>query len=485
MRLNIALAPLTALLVSSGAAWATDYYAAPLGTTPGCTPDGSQACPWIGAWDGLNRMLTLGGDRLLLLDGEYGGLDLYNFGFDHPVTVQSLNGKAAHFEYLTIKDGSKNLTFKDLSVWPSNPHNRTNPVVSAFGATSAITLDGLDVRSGADAGNYMTWSKDEWTARYTSGVELQGPNSVLKNSRLTGLYMGAVIYNKNSAMLNNVVDGFSGDAYRVVGDDSVVSGNTATNCFQIDTNHSDGLQSWSYSDPDGVISGLTITNNAFLEWNSPQTNALRCSLEGIFFGDGPYQNITIQNNLISVTQYHGISVYGGQGVKIINNTVVNARGLEGIAPWIGIFNQAGRAPAQGITVANNLEMSFHDEVGSPGVTYMNNSALIGLANLFPGLANFDYRPSAVSGFIDTGAVAYAPAIDILSAPRPFGAGPDRGAYEVGSTAPTGTTSGTTSGGTTSGTTSGGTTSGGTTDGGTGTPTSKWGKFLKPPSKWRG
>ena len=503
MHLRASLAALSILavptLLPAGAAFAADYYVAPLSTVQSCTTDGSQACPWVGLNAALYSKKLVGGDRLLLQDGDYGGMNLYMISFSGPIVIQSLNEKKAHFEYIVINEGTKGLTFKNLSVWPSNPDQKTSDLFVAYTSSSTIVVDGLDVRGGQDAANYMSWSQSEWLSRAASGINLRGPNSSIMNSRLVGVYMGAKIEGANSSMLNNYVEGFSGDSYEVLGDNSVVSGNVSKNCFQIDANHADALQSWA--DADGVINGLTIENNTFLEWASTSSNSLRCVQQGIGFFDGPYENVIIRNNVVSGSSYHGISVYGGRNVQILNNTVVSAKGLEGGIPYIGVFKQKNGSLPQNVLVANNLAMSFYvdsgiDSSNAAYVKYVNNSTLMGLGSLFQDISNFDYRPTSASGFIDTGSAADSPATDILGAARPYGAGPDRGAYEIGAssgtTSGTTTTGGTTTGGTdgtttggttTGGTTTGGTTTGGTTGGTTTTPPPTWTpKFLKPPKK---
>ena len=466
--LSILLAPaalIPILLGSAGAALAKDYYVVPPGTVQSCTSDGSQTCPWIGL-GALSPTTITGGDRLLLLDGNYGGLKLYQIAFASPVVVQSLNGKNAHFDWINIVDGTKNVTFRNLSVWPSDPSLRVSPLVTANTKASNIIVDGLDVRGVQASADYMNWSLTDWQAYAPTGADLFSPDSIIQNSTFQGIYIGAAVEGANSSLIGNRVDGFAGDAYRILADNDVASGNYSQNCFQIDGNHTDGIQSWA--DADGVISGLTIEKNTFIEWNSTAVNALHCSMEGVGFFDGPYQNILIRNNVISVTQYHGISVYGGMNVQILNNTVVNNKNIEGIAPWIGIFNNKNGTLAQNVLVANNLEMSIHSEVTATAATFVNNSSLMGLNALFENIATFDYRPTTASGFIDTGDAANAPPTDILGASRPYGAGPDRGAYEINGTG---------------GTTTGGTTTGGTTTGGTtGSPPPWSAKFLKPPKK---
>jgi hypothetical protein len=433
MHLKTNLAALTLLAgpaLLSSAATAKTYYVAPPGMTQSCTANGSQACPWVGLGV-LSPTTITGGDKLLLLDGNYGGLKLYQIAFTTPVVVQSLNAGKAHFDWINIADGSRNVTFRNLSVWPTDPKVKVSPLVGSSTTSSNIILDGLDVRGIQASANYMQWSQADWKAYAAIGAYLRGPSSSIKNSSFQGVYTGAQVDGADSAMIGNKVDGFAGDAYRILGDDSSAKRNSAQNCFQIDSNHADAIQSWA--DADGAISGLKIEANTFLEWTSPVANTLRCSLQGIGFFDGPYQNVVIRNNVVSVTQYHGISVYGGNNVKIVNNTVVNNKGIEGTAPWIGIFNHKNGTPAKKVVVANNLEMSIHSEVAAEAATFLDNSSLMGLKGVFTNIAVFDYRPTPASGFIDTADAAYAPSTDILGAARPYGGGPDRGAYEVGAT----------------------------------------------------
>ena len=440
MRTKTTFAVLTLALAPAGAAFAADYYVAPPGTVESCTPDGSQACPWIGLWPALNNVLQAGGtggDRLLLLDGDYGLLSIYNFNFSYPVVVQSLNGKNAHLDQIYLVGTTQNITFRDLSVWPTDPHQPTNTgmLVNALSTTSNIIVDGLDVRNGQDAENYMSWSQSEWLSRQRSGIMLSGDNSVVENSTVTGLLAGIQIAGQNSSIINNKVDGHASDAYRVLGDNSLAEGNYSQNCFQINADHLDGLQTWA--DADGILSNVTIKNNKFIEWASSSTNPLRCHLQGISFFDGPYENIVIQNNVLSLTDYHGIAVYGGHNVQILNNTVVNNDGVDTYYPWIYVADQKNGALPSNILVANNLAMQIKNDANmdSSILTTSDNSVILDAAADFQDISTYNYIPTPGSGFIDTADPAYAPATDITGAPRPAGNGPDRGAYEYGAVAP--------------------------------------------------
>jgi parallel beta-helix repeat protein len=461
---------LFAALTLAGSAWgaaAADHYVAPLGKAVSCKAAGTQACPWASIWDAINSGKFVGGDTLLLMDGNYSGLKLYQVAFDTPVTIQSLNGKNARLEWINLIDGTKNITFRNLSVWPTDPTLKLGDLVVANPKTSGITVDGLDVRSGADAGDYLKWSASGWTSRSNSGINLGGPNSIVRNSSVLGVSFGITTGGPDSQIVNNRVEGYSGDALRAFGDRSLVKGNTALNAVTINENHTDGFQSWA--DADGVLDSLTIEGNTIIEWNAAKDHPLHGRMQGIGLFDGPYSNVIIRNNIVAVSFYHGISIYGGRNVQIANNTVVNNDGVNTTSPYIGVFAHKNGTPAENVVVSNNVAMSFNSSSNSNrSVSYVNNSVVLNLAQAFEDVTTFNYRPKAASGFIDTGNASYAPLIDILGAARPAGAGPDRGAYEIGGTG--GSTGEPPTDDTGSGTGSGGDTTGGDTTGGDGSGT---------------
>ena len=432
MRLRSLLLAALTLAASAGAGAATDYYVAPLGKVLTCTAAGTQACPWASIWDAINSGKFVGGDTLLLMDGNYAGLKLYQVAFDTPVTIQSLSGKNARLEWINLIDGTKNITFRNLSVWPTDPLIKLGSVVTSNERTSNITVDGLDVRSGVDSGNYLNWSLAEWTNRQNSGIILGGPNSIVRNSSVLGVGFGISTGGADSQIINNRVEGYSGDGLRAFGDRSLVKGNTVLNAVTINDNHSDGFQSWA--DGDGVIDSLTIEGNTIIEWNAAKDHPLHGRMQGIGLFDGFYSNVIIRNNIVAVSFYHGISIYGGRNVQIVNNTVVNNDGVNTTSPYIGVFAHKNGTPAENVVVSNNVAMSFNSSSNSnPSVSYVNNSVVLSLVQAFEDVTKFNYRPKATSGFIDTGNASYAPPFDILGAARPAGAGPDRGAYEIAGT----------------------------------------------------
>ena len=94
-------------------------------------------------------------------------------------------------------------------------------------------------------------------------------------------------------------------------------------------------------------------------------------------------------------------------------------------------------------VANNIAMRFLGTSNTTNrVASVSNTVITYPATMFTDVKSFNYVPKAASGYIDTANILYAPKTDIMGAPRPYGKGPDRGAFEVGSSTTT-TTSGTT------------------------------------------
>ena len=416
--------------LSCGPALSETYYVAPLDAVVTGTPDGTEGLPFLSIDTALKSGKVKGGDTLLLKDGAYGDLSIRkNAAFDVPVTIMSLNGKAAQFDRILLTSDTRNLIFRNLSVWPHDPATGTAYLVRSFDTVSDITLDGLDVRSEEGAGDYMNWDAAKWDARKFSGIMLQGPRSLVTRSKLTAIYHGIVV-GEDSQIIDNIVDGFNGDGMRAFSR-SIVRGNRILNCVKTDGNHDDGFQSFQRNGTSSTTD-LVIDSNVFIEWTGAPDHPLRGTLQGIGLFDGPYVNLTIVNNLVAVAHSHGISIYGAKGALVMNNTVVNIRGLSGNVPYIAIRPvRNGGPPSTDVLVVNNVAMSFQGKTSTTDHVEFRDNSVIGVPSLvFENPAAFDYRPKASSGYIDTGDATVAPATDVAGHSRPSGPLPDRGAYEV-------------------------------------------------------
>ncbi len=84
---------------------------------------------------------------------------------------------------------AKNMTFRNLSVWPSDPHDTRARYLSieSYGtAYEHLSFEAWISAPGRMPANYMSWSQSEWLApvRQRSSI-LGGPNNIVENSTMT------------------------------------------------------------------------------------------------------------------------------------------------------------------------------------------------------------------------------------------------------------------------------------------------------------
>lgn len=373
-----------------------------------------------------------GGDRLLLLPGRHGKVNLSGLGFDTPLTITSAPEGRAHLESLWIAK-SHGLTIADVDIWPPGEIQSEAELVRVDAESHDIALSGLDIRGAEAAADYYDWDRDDWLTRHrVRGVWLQGPDQSISDSTLTGISNGIVTTGDRAQVIGNEIRGFSKDGMRGFGDGSVFRGNTVRDCVAVDENHDDGFQAWNNPPKDGAepdeIRDITLEANRILEWTGPADHPLRCTLQGFGLFRGVYREWTIVNNVIAVSAFHGIALYGSIGSKVINNTVVNAAGQPADAPWIVITDSPG-VPSRDNIVVNNTAMSLRGALRA-GDAARRNLVTRYPARVYADVAQGDYRPAPGGQLVDAADPAYAPDRDIDGRPRPQGAAPDLGAYEL-------------------------------------------------------
>lgn len=409
-------------------AQAKDLFVNPSRTQPGT---GTVSAPFQSLSEAFASSTIAPGDRLILQTGEYGSVTINNAQFSAPVQVVAAPDAQAHFDEIEIKNSS-NLKLSGLQVWPRNPTPSEGSLVRTAGNASYISFDNMDIRSDVDAPNYRRWPLSKWHAVKRRGVLLRGAHNAIRNSQVTGAYIGISGNGDHAVISGNKVSGFSGDALRALGDFSQVSGNYVQDCIKINKNHDDGFQSWSRG-PNGktgrgTVRSLTIKSNIILEWNGTAPHPLRCSLQGIGLFDGMFNDLTIENNIVSVSAYHGISVGGAVDSFIVNNTVVNASGLAAKQPWISVAAHKNGTPPQRVIVANNAAMRFRLPPRI-AATASRNVTISGPRRFFADPLGNDFRPRPGADLIGRANARYAPQTDIMGTPRPQGSGPDIGAIE--------------------------------------------------------
>lgn len=277
----------------------------------------------------------------ILLRGKFGAVTLSGIRPEKPVTLAAAAPGAAHFERLILQDCA-NISLSGLYFWPLSPVERSKKkfyLMTAYPDSSNIEVVQSVFRGREDSDNHAKWTLDDWNAAKIGGALLRGPNSVVRNCAAIGVQFGFGVSGSHSELFGNRVFGFSGDGLRATEDNCVVIGNRITDAMQIDENHSDGFQSFKTS---GLLNGLVVKDNVFLEWTVRPDNPLRAKMQGISFHNGPYANIVVRDNAVSTTSPNGIHLNAVRNAEVTGNRVRNANGQRGKFPWIRINNCSGQ-----------------------------------------------------------------------------------------------------------------------------------------------
>lgn len=281
------------------------------------------------------------------------------------------------------------------------------------------------------AADTWTWSAQDWVDRHSDGIRITGNQALVQDNQLTNVHFGIAAAGDSIQAIGNSIVNFSGDGMRPLGNDILFEGNTIKNCYAVDGNHDDGIQSFtSIGNP---YYRVTLRGNTIINNEDPDQPLLG-SLQGIGCFDGPFIDWVVENNVVVVDHWHGISLYGAQDCLIANNTVIDPTPDVSPGPsWI-MINDTDDFPSTGCVVANNLANTFSVTDG----TLSSNIELVGLADYaahFVNAAGYDLHLLATSTAVDSADGAFAPLMDHDGMPRPFGPQSDVGAYEY-----TGTTS---------------------------------------------
>ena len=419
-RLHIFLLSLCLLLVSSGVMAAT-WYVDPASSGG----DGTSSAPWPGLQSAFNSGKVAAGDVIHLEQGNYGQVSIQGQRFSKPVRLVSDPQYPAHFSALNIQR-SGNISIDGVAVWTLPGEEPVRQIVEIN--SENIVLSRFDIRGSGPDTNYFSWSKQRWLDA-SSGIRARGRGIVLRENRVTGTGFGIGTIDAGAKVLGNVIRGFAGDGIRAIGDKTLVQGNYIADTVKVNDNHNDGIQSWSRG-PNGrsgagTVKGLVIDANTIVEWNGPQNHPLRFALQGIGLFDGMFEDLVISNNVIIISAWHGIAVYGGINAKIQNNTLISSSGPSREKPWIAVRDHRNGTQSSGGVVANNIAPRYQIGAG-PGKR--NNHVLIYPHSEMVFGADGSVRLKFGSKLIGLADAANAPDHDRVGAPR--GATVNPGAFQA-------------------------------------------------------
>jgi hypothetical protein len=443
------------LLVHVLTARGADFYADPVhGDAAG---DGSRAHPWgsleelIAAeafetldWDG--RPYTEGvstlvphttgpigpGDTLWLLAGHHGTALFDSLYVDGTITVAALPGARATLARARFRAAS-GWVLRGVAISPAyGDEPSALPLVEIDthawgGPASDITVEDCELETAADT---TSWSAEDWDTRAADGVRAEGDDIVVRGNHLRNVAFGITTTGARALVEGNLIERFSGDGLRGLGDQSVFAYNTVRDLFLVNDNHPDGFQSWSVGADGrvgtGEVTGTTLRGNVFVNTTDPG-RPHQGNLQGIGMFDGTYVDWRIENNVVVTDHWHGITLMGARGARIVNNTVVDLFPDNEVGPpWIRVTAHKNGTPAQDCRVWNNLATAYASDTA--GVTEDHDLRVLNLDSYFVHWPD-DLRLVAGSPAIDAGDPDGAPATDADGIARPQGSGVDVGAYE--------------------------------------------------------
>lgn len=434
---------------------ASDYYIDPNNGAP--SNEGSAESPWKSLQDVLERGLIesrdwaelphgadsrlqpknpgspiKAGDTIWLRTGDYGDVMIQGYYNKDFITLSACAGHVPRFHGIRVRSSS-HWILKGLHVsaeFGDGKSPRTMIDLESHGWHGPVRDIVVEDCVAKSAEETSGWSAEQWNALACSGIEADGTRIKLRRNEVKNVNFGISVGASHSLVEHNRIENFAGDGLRGLGNHIVFQANVVKNCYDVNDNHDDGFQSWSRG-PEGVgtgeVVGIVLRGNTIINWEDPD-QPHRGSLQGIGCFDGMFVDWVVENNVVVVDHYHGITLSGARECRIVNNTVMdpNDRGPGPAAVRIGKHKNG--TPSSGCTIRNNLATGLHVQDGR-GMVVDHNLMIEDRAALFVDPATRDLRLKAGSPAIDAGTQDQAPEGDILGIARPKGDGVDAGAYE--------------------------------------------------------
>lgn len=369
------------------------------------------------------------GDTLWLRSGYHGELSLQGAYNSAMITIAAAPGETPLLRRAFLRAASR-WTLRGLSISVSHaPQYAKTTLVdidnhSWHGPSSEIVVEDCELFSVPDI---TSWSAEDWVNLAANGINVDGADCRIVGNRIRNIRFGISTGGDRVLVAGNRITNISGDGMRGLGDDSVFEYNLVENCYDVDENHDDGFQSWSSGEGGvgtGEVRGLVLRGNIFINHRDPN-QPLRGTFQGIGCFDGMFVDWVVENNLVCVDHWHGITLMGAKNCRIVNNTVIDMFSGSPGPSWIRITAHKNGTAASGNLIANNLANSF--SIDADAGTRVANLTVSDPAAVFVDPEHFDFRLRAGSPAIGGADPAFAPVLDAVGRTR--GAAPSLGALE--------------------------------------------------------
>lgn len=436
------------VLIAPFYSWCINYYCDPVNGS--MTNSGTQAAPWASLEAVFNQGITFnGGDKIILLNGNHGfpkitgvnntNVEIIPHTGHSPIIERIRIGNTAHAAFWLLN--GLTIQSENTSQYPIN-------LIDLYSNTNDITVINCTITSNSLTTN---WTRNDWRAKANNGIFSRGTGHKFNYNTIENIAIGLTMSSTSSQFIGNTIQYFTIDGIRGLGDNCAYIGNSILDNISVyyyNENHYDGFQSYSCC-PVGnaVVNNVVIKQNTIINCTDT-TRQYRGSMQGIGCFDGMYNNWTIENNIVIVDNWHGITLTGATNCRIVNNTVIDPydntyqdpndpQQFGNVGPaWIkitvhktdgGIYSGA---PSTNNTIINNLVPTMAND---QNIGVVSNNILLGASsnysNFFVNYNTYDLHLIPTASAIDFGTSVGAPAVDIEGTNRPQGNGIDVGAYE--------------------------------------------------------
>lgn len=414
-----------------GLASAASYYVDPVNGN--IDNPGSASQPWSTLEDVFESGKNIaGGDVIYLRSGRHGTVTISGQN-ESAVTIRAEEGQKPILSRI-IFDGASHWVLEGVDVTnelaPPEPPVLEHPVypkaenflVRIIGDSSHIVIRNSRIYSIDDS---SAWTADDWNYKAWNGIGIRGANRhiTIEDTTVRNINFAIDIGGSGGEYMtvrNCIIQNYCGDGLRPNASNSVFENNRILDVYNTNGNHIDAIQGFK-GHRNVVIRGNTIID-------ATSERPLMGACQGIGLFDGWYEDWTIENNIVAIGHWHGITLMGARGCKVVNNTVVrNPVNVGNGTPWIRIVAHKNKEPSTGNIVRNNLASSFSNAPGIGPVDH--NIATTDYDAHFVNYEGHDFRLKPTSSAINAGNAEDAPSIDFEGQPRDNH--PDVGADEQG------------------------------------------------------
>ncbi len=371
------------------------------------------------------------GSIIYLKSGNYWTLNLYWYYNSDYITISAAPSSVPVFDQIRIYGWTKwkfngiTIRWEKVANWQYLVylinHNWHWPI-------SNILFENSNIYS-VQSINWFT--KDDWNNKVANALITNWSNITIKNNNIKNINFWIITAWNNILVENNTIENYCGDWMRFGWNDNVFQYNTIKNNFSVNLNHNDWIQAVLLPLNNTPIYRVTLRWNIII-WNEDPNQPFSWSVQWIWVFDNSIVDSLIENNVIMVDHWHGITLMWAVNTKIINNTVFNPyrfweRNYRN--SWISVIPAKNGTHWKNCIIRNNITRQILSNNNDNVIVDHNLSGQFNPVNVFKDYQKLDLQLKQNSPAIDVWISLEAPNIDILKISRPQWKMFDLWAYE--------------------------------------------------------